>query len=112
MAANKEIAIRYDGPATSSIVDKIRLMATVPSGIPEAVIHSKDTSWASTIAAQLYLAMYIGDVRACSMILDRLDGRLVRQVEIITTPVEVRVIRSGDRIALISDGIVQLGLNM
>jgi len=104
--------IKYDDKTVRSVVQKIRIMADTPSETAASVIKNQDTSWAATIAAQLFKAMYDGNVRACHTILDRLDGKLTREIEVITAPIEIRTVKMGEKLTMIADGIVQLGLDM
>lgn len=106
---NSEVSMAtYDQATVQSIIEKVRLMANTPSETPDAVIDSEDTSWASTIAAQLYRAMYTGNIKACHIILDRLDGKLVKEVEIIATPIEIRQVKRADEKLLPGDDVIQL----
>jgi len=90
--AAREISF-YDKNTVAGIIDKVKLMALTPSDTPEKVIDSLDTSWAATIAAQLYLSMYKGDLKAVNIILDRIDGKQVREIQVQTTPIEVRTVK-------------------
>ena len=114
MAKSKKLQIEvYDKKTVRSIVQKIRLMADTPSETPDMVISNPDTTWAATIAAQLYKAMYAGNVRACHTILDRLDGKLTREIEVLSAPVEVRYVKLADAsVSVIEDGILRLNSNM
>lgn len=112
MATNDISLMPYDPMTVKSVIDKVRLMADTPSETPDVVIGNQDTSWASTIAAQLYKAMYTGNIRACHTILDRLDGKLTRQIEIITAPVEVRKIKASEAHALLNNGTIQLDIDL
>lgn len=102
----------YDPMTVKSVIEKVKLMADTPSETPDVVIDSQDTSWASTIAAQLYKAMYTGNIRACHTILDRLDGKQVRTVEVITAPVEIVKIKASEPHALLNNGVIQLNKDL
>lgn len=112
MAINSSELVNYDPAAVKSIVDKIRLMAETPSETPDMVIKNQDTSWASTIAAQLFKAMYKGDIRACNTILDRLDGKQTRTIEVLTSPVEVLKVKAGQLPTSIEEGVIRLNADL
>ena len=106
--ADKAI-VKYDEKAITGIVEKIRAMSTCPSEIAYSVIKNPDMSWASIIAAQLFVAMYEGNIKACRIMLDRLDGKQVKEVELITAPVEIRKIKPSELTKLPETGVVRLG---
>jgi len=102
----------YDKDTKKAIIDKVKLMANTPSETPKMVIDSLDTSWASTIAAQLYLAMYRADLKAVNIILDRIDGKQVREIEVQTTPIEVRTVKASEAKNLPDGDVVQVAGEM
>ena len=110
--SNDMLVMPYDPMTVKSIIEKVKLMATAPSETPDAVIENEDTSWASTIAAQLYKAMYEGNIRACHTILDRLDGKQTREIEVITAPVEVRKISASAPRNVLADGVISLDADL
>lgn len=115
--SDSDLAVRemsyYDKDTVKGIIAKVRLMANTPSETPEAVIANEDTSWAATIAAQLYMAMYKGDVRACNLILDRLDGKQVREITVQTTPIEVKTVKLKDATQqLPGDDVIRLSSDL
>jgi len=108
MATKTNQLATYDPGTVRSIVDKIKLMAETPSETPDMVIKNKTTSWAATIAAQLYKAMYTGNIRACHTILDRLDGKLTREIEVLSAPVEIVKIPASKANSQLQDGVIKL----
>lgn len=106
---NNEIELKsYSEKAARSVVNKIKLMANCPSETAEAVISDADASHAATIAAQLYKSMFEGNVKACQIILNRLDGKQIKTIEVKTAPIEIIRVKPNAKELLDNPNVLRL----